>query len=90
MARKNEPAQQPDGGMPLDENRMMQAAQLAAMMAQGMQQTRQPAQMPMGIQLLPAQPEGAMPGRKTTPQSLPRLRQSLPHQHDRARKKASN
>lgn len=62
MARKNEPAQQPDGGMPLDENRMMQAAQLAAMMAQGMQQTRQPAQMPMGIQLLPAQPEGAMPG----------------------------
>lgn len=28
--------------------------------------------------------------RKTTPQSLPRLRQSLPHQHDRARKKASN
>ena len=62
MARKNDPAQQPDGGMPLDENRMMQAAQLAAMMAQGMQQTRQPAQMPMGIQLLPAQPEGAMPG----------------------------
>ena len=62
MARKNEPAQQPDGGMPLDENRMMQAAQLAAMMAQGMQQTRQPAQMPMGMQLLPAQPEGAMPG----------------------------
>ena len=44
MARKNDPAQQPDGGMPLDENRMMQAAQLAAMMAQGMQQTRQPAQ----------------------------------------------
>ena len=40
MARKNDPAQQPDGGMPLDENRMMQAAQLAAMMAQGMQQTR--------------------------------------------------
>ena len=62
MARKNDPAQQPDGGMPLDENRMMQAAQLAAMMAQGMQQTRQPAQMPMGMQLLPAQPEGAMPG----------------------------
>ena len=28
--------------MPQDENRMMQAAQLAAMMAQGMQQTRQP------------------------------------------------
>ena len=27
---------------------------------------------------------------ETTPQSLPRLRQSLPHQHDRARKKASN
>ena len=62
MARKNDPAQQPDGGMPLDENRMMQAAQLAAMMAQGMQQTRQPAQMPMGMQLLPARPEGAMPG----------------------------
>ena len=62
MARKNDPAQQPDGGMPLDENRMMQAAQLAAMMAQGMQQTRQPAQMPQGMQLLPAQPEGAMPG----------------------------
>ena len=62
MARKNDPAQQPDGGMPLDENRMMQAAQLAAMMAQGMQQTRQPAQMPQGMQLLPARPEGAMPG----------------------------
>ncbi len=62
MARKNDLAQQPDGGMPLDENRMMQAAQLAAMMAQGMQQTRQPAQMPMGMQLLPARPEGAMPG----------------------------
>ena len=59
MARKSDPAQQPDGGMPLDENRMMQAAQLAAMMAQGMQQTRQPAQMPMGMQLLPAQPEEA-------------------------------
>ena len=59
MARKSDPAQQPDGGMPLDENRMMQAAQLAAMMAQGMQQTRQPAQMPMGMQLLPVQPEEA-------------------------------
>ena len=62
MAKKNDLAQQPGGGMPQDENRMMQAAQLAAMMAQGMQQTRQPAQMPMGMQLLPAQPEGAMPG----------------------------
>ena len=62
MAKKNDLAQQPGGGMPQDENCMMQAAQLAAMMAQGMQQTRQPAQMPMGIQLLPAQPEGAMPG----------------------------
>lgn len=42
MAKKNDLAQQPGGGMPQDENRMMQAAQLAAMMAQGMQQTRQP------------------------------------------------
>ena len=42
MAKKNDLAQQPGGGMPQDENRMMQAAQLAAMMAQGMKQTRQP------------------------------------------------
>ena len=42
MAKKNDLAQQPSGGMLQDENRMMQAAQLAAMMAQGMQQTRQP------------------------------------------------
>ena len=42
MAKKNDLAQQPGGGMPQDENRMMQAAQLAAMIAQGMQQTRQP------------------------------------------------
>ena len=41
MAKKNDLAQQPGGGMPQDENRMMQAAQLAAMMAQGMKQTRQ-------------------------------------------------
>ena len=29
MAKKNDLAQQPGGGMPQDENRMMQAAQLA-------------------------------------------------------------